>query len=306
MSSGAKESSSISYSIIPIFGGENYNFWEVKMMTLLRSEGLWSIVEKGFEQFEDESQLTKVQKDKYEEDVIKDVKALSKIQNGVDVDIFPRITRANTTKEAWEILEKEFQGDSKARKIKLQSLHREFYNLKMRESGCIQDYSTRVVEVVNQMKILGGEISNQQIVEKILISLPEKYDAVVAAIEESKDLATLSVEQLMGSLKSHEQRRLRRNEQSMESAFQSKLTMKSQKLSKKCNAQDDQRSEDQRKWRKGESSRRSEGRNCKVTNSKPSCKICNKTGHDNESCYHRGKPKCYYCSKFGHIEKNCR
>lgn len=46
------------------------------------------------------------------------------------------------------------------------------------------------------------EITDQKIVEKILISLLEKFEYIVAAIEESKDLVTLTVQQLMSSLES--------------------------------------------------------------------------------------------------------
>lgn len=229
------------------------------------SEGLWSFVERGLQEPENLSQLPAAEVEKFEAEVMKDAKAFSKIQNGVTSDIFPRITRAKTTKEAWDTLEKEFQGDSKAITIKLQTLRREFYNMKMKESECIQDYASRLAEVVNQMRTLGEEISDRRVVEKILISLPEKYDPIVAAIEECKDITTLSIEQLMGSLKSHEQRRLTRNDQSVESAFQSKLSFKSQKSSKKGNSRDDQRTGEQRRWKKGESSKRDESKNRKST-----------------------------------------
>ncbi|KAM2301518.1 hypothetical protein FF1_032254 [Malus domestica] len=31
----------------PIFSGENYEFWRIKMVTIFKSLGLWNLVEKG-------------------------------------------------------------------------------------------------------------------------------------------------------------------------------------------------------------------------------------------------------------------
>ena len=42
--------------------------------------------------------------------------------------------------------------------------------------------------------------------EKILRYLANKFEHVVVAIKEPKDLETLSIEELMGSLQVHEQR----------------------------------------------------------------------------------------------------
>ncbi|KAM1168760.1 hypothetical protein ACFX19_031159 [Malus domestica] len=109
----------------------------------------------------------------------------------------------------------------------------------------------------------------------------------------------------MGSLRSHEQRRLRQNnEQSVESAFQSKHTFKSKKFFKKDNARDDQQGGEQRRWKKGESSKRNDAKRTKGNT--PFCKICNKNNHDIAECFNRRKPKCHYCNKFGHVEKECR
>lgn len=85
----AGENYNITYSFIPSFGRENYEFWKVKMKTLLLSKGLQSIVEKGFSEPSDESQLTNAQRERLEASRMKDAKALSKIQNGVSIAIFP-------------------------------------------------------------------------------------------------------------------------------------------------------------------------------------------------------------------------
>ena len=119
MASGGKEGPSVSYSILPIFGGENYDFWKVKMRTLLWSKWLWSIVETRLEELAADAEVPAAQKEKFEADVMKDATALSKIQNGVTGNIFPRIIRAQIAKEEWEILENEFQRDSKVKTIKL-------------------------------------------------------------------------------------------------------------------------------------------------------------------------------------------
>lgn len=37
-------------------------------------------------------------------------------------------------KQAWEISEREYQGNSKTKTIKLQGMRREFHNLKMKDS----------------------------------------------------------------------------------------------------------------------------------------------------------------------------
>lgn len=66
----------------------------------------------------------------------------------------------------------------------------------MKDSEIAKDYCSRMMEIVNQMTAYGEDISDQRIVQKILISLTKKNDPVVAAIEESKDLSTMSITEL--------------------------------------------------------------------------------------------------------------
>jgi hypothetical protein len=65
---------------------------------------------------------------------------------------------------------------------------------------------TRVMGIVNQIRLTGEAIPDQSIVEKVLRSLPKKFEMVVTAILESKDLSHFSTEELMGSLVAHETR----------------------------------------------------------------------------------------------------
>jgi hypothetical protein len=97
----------------------------------------------------------------------------------------------------------------------------------MKENESVKDYSTRFLELVNQMKAYGEDMIDHRILDKILISLHEKFDPMVVVIEETKELSSLGVQELLVSLKSHEQRLKQHSEKSIESAFQSKLTVNS-------------------------------------------------------------------------------
>jgi len=70
----------------------------------------------------------------------------------------------------------------------------------------LNEYFNRLTDLVNQMKSHGDTIEDRRIVDKILISLIEKFDPMVAVIEETKDLSTMTVQGVMGSLRSYEQR----------------------------------------------------------------------------------------------------
>ena len=57
------------------------------------------------------------------------------------------------------------------------------------------------MEIVNQMKTYGEVISDETIVEKIFISMPEKYKLykpIVAVLENTKYFSTMSVKRVDG------------------------------------------------------------------------------------------------------------
>ncbi|KAA8525231.1 hypothetical protein F0562_007086 [Nyssa sinensis] len=245
----ANTNSSVSH--VPVFDGENYDFWCIKMKTFFISQDLWDLVESGFAEPESTATLTQDQAKALKENIQRDARALNQIQEGVSNSIFPRIMRATRSKQAWEILQQEYQGDLKARTIKLQNLRRDFETMKMKENETLNDFSTRFSELVNQMKTYGEDISDARIVEKILISLPDKFDAIVVVVEETKDISKLSIQELMGSLKSYEQRLSRHSEKSLESAFQSKLNFSSENAEKKSSTQEQSKGESSKGGRQG-------------------------------------------------------
>lgn len=91
-----------------------------------------NIIDKGFNETTNENQLTKAEKEKLEANRMADAKALLKCRCRMESLplFFPRIITANTSKQLWEILPLEFQGDSKAiTSIVMQRI----LNMKMKE-----------------------------------------------------------------------------------------------------------------------------------------------------------------------------
>jgi hypothetical protein len=69
----------------------------------------------------------------------------------------------------------------------------------MKEEENIVEYFHRVDEVVNSIRAAGEEVTYKPIVQKILRSLPMRYDAKISSIEDRSDLISLIVDQLLGS-----------------------------------------------------------------------------------------------------------
>jgi len=151
--------------------------------------------------------------------------------------------------------------------------------------------------------------------EKISRSLTNDFENVVCAIEESKDLSKLAVEELVGSLEAHEQRKKKKWEP-LDQLLQTKMSIKDEK------AQNTQgrgryrggirsgpggRSRGQEKEQSGQQNWHGRGRGPwrggQSSNSNVECFKCGKYGHYAKECY---AGKYFSCGKSGHFAKDCR
>lgn len=205
---------------LPKFNGKNYNQWIIQIKVLYGSQDLWDIVETGYVESENQVALTQQQLNELKENRKRDKKALFFIFQAVDEIVFERISSVTSAKQVWDTLHQVYKGEDKVKMVRLQTLRSEFDNLRMKDSESVEDYFNRVISLVNKLRVNGEKLEDQRVVEKILRSLTRKYEHIVVAIEESKDLSTMSLEFLLGSLQSHELRLKQFDSSSLEQAFQ--------------------------------------------------------------------------------------
>jgi hypothetical protein len=99
-----------------------------------------------------------------------------------------------STKEIWDKLQNIYEGDSKFKAAKLQNYRGQFQQLKMKEDENIVAYFLRVDEIVNAIIGLGEEIKESVIVQKVLRSLPMRFDPKISTLEERADLDSISMD----------------------------------------------------------------------------------------------------------------
>jgi hypothetical protein len=56
------------------------------------------------------------------------------------------------------------------------NLRREFEMKKMKESETIRDFSDILLSIVNKVRLLGKDLPDKRVVEKILVTLPERFE----------------------------------------------------------------------------------------------------------------------------------
>ncbi|XP_023521071.1 uncharacterized protein LOC111784686 [Cucurbita pepo subsp. pepo] len=97
-------------------------------------------------------------------------------------------------------------GAERVKEVRTQTLWREFEALRMGDSESIDEYYGKFTIIVNKLRGLGNTVDDIQVVKKLLRSTSAKFLQITSTIEEFSDLKTKSIDEIIGSLKAHEER----------------------------------------------------------------------------------------------------
>ena len=155
---------------------------------------------------------------------IRDLTAKWLIQSCIEESIFPWISCATSAHQAWNLLASAYKGTNHIKTVRPQTLCLQFESLKMNESESMDQFKTRVSGLVTQFQTYGEPLEQKIVVQNILQCLTKKFAMVVTAIEEAKDLSKFTLEELTGSLLSHEVR-VTQEEELLTNAFNTQASL---------------------------------------------------------------------------------
>ena len=131
-------------------------------------------------------------------------RALNALFSAVINEEFKKISSTETTKEAWTILQKTYEGTKAVKDSKLQRLTTSFEEIKMEEDESFDEFYAKLKGIVNSAFNFGETILEPKIMRKVLRSLLERFHAKITAIEESKDIDKIPLTELIGNLQTYE------------------------------------------------------------------------------------------------------
>ena len=198
----------------PGFNGNHYYYWKNKMRLFLESQDtdIWEIVENGpyipMTTFDDGTVTPKQKENWTTEDkrkVLLNSKSMYYLTCALGRSEYDKIANMETAKDIWDTLKTAHEGTDQVKESKIYMLVHKYELFKMDEQESIEEMFSRFTTITNDLNSLGKIYSNPDKVRKLLRSLPKAWRPKVTAITEAKNLATLQIEELLGSLKVHEQ-----------------------------------------------------------------------------------------------------
>jgi len=117
---------------------------------------------------------------------------------------YMKMSDKSTVKAMFASLCANYEGSKKVREAKSLMLVHQYELFKMKDDESIEQMYSRFQILVSRLQILKKSYVASDHVSKILRSLPARWRPKVTAIEEAKDLNSLSVEDLVSSLKVYE------------------------------------------------------------------------------------------------------
>ncbi|GJT24059.1 DUF4219 domain-containing protein [Tanacetum coccineum] len=199
----------------PLFESDGFIYWKNRFETYVKSKDLdlWHVITDGdFPpiQFNPETKKDEIvsfhkQDDDLKKKLAKNNEAKMVIYNALPRKEYERIFMCQTAKEIWDTLLITHQGNNQVKANKIDLLVQQYEQFMIPEEESIDNAFAKFNTIITSLKALDESFSSKNCVRKFLRALHPKWRAKVTAIEESKNLITLPLDELIGNLKVYEE-----------------------------------------------------------------------------------------------------
>ncbi|GKB61890.1 hypothetical protein Tco_0918076 [Tanacetum coccineum] len=189
-------------------------YWKNRFETYVKSKDLdlWYVITNGdFQPIiqNPETKLDEVvpfenQTDDLKRRLAKNNEAKMVIYNALPRNEYERIFMCNMAKEIWKTLLITHQGNNQVKDNKIDLLVQQYEQFIIFKDESIDSTFARFNTIIASIKALDEVYSSKNYVRKFLRALHPKWRVKVMEIEESKDLTSLSLDELIGNLKVHD------------------------------------------------------------------------------------------------------
>jgi hypothetical protein len=131
--------------------------------------------------------------------------ALDALCGAVPPEMMPMIAKKETAKEAWDAIATMRVGDDRMKKATSQQLYRKFDLATFDDGETVEDYALRLSSMAAHLTTLGEEVTDGEIIMKMLRSLPPRFKQITIVIKTLLDVTAMSVADLTGRLKEAEE-----------------------------------------------------------------------------------------------------
>lgn len=173
----------------PMLSKTNYAEWSLVMQVNLQAQGLWEAMEPGTDNFRD------------------DRNALAALLRAVPPEMQAGLARKASAAEAWDSIKSVRVGAERVKEANADRLRREFTGLSFRPGESVEDFAGRASTLANQLRVVGDDIAEKEVVKKVLHSVPDNLEQIALSIETLLDLNDTTVEEVTGRLRAVEQRK---------------------------------------------------------------------------------------------------
>ncbi|GKB04626.1 hypothetical protein Tco_0832821 [Tanacetum coccineum] len=199
----------------PLFESDGFIYWKNRFETYVKSKDLdlWHVITDGdFPPIQNNPETKKdeivpfhKQNDDLKKKLAKNNEAKMVIYNALPRKEYERIFMCQTAKEIWDTLLITHQGNNQVKANKIDLLVQQYEQFMIPEEESIDNAFAKFNTIITSLKALDEGFSSKNCVRKFLRALHPKWRAKVTTIEESKNLTTLSLDELIGNLKVYEE-----------------------------------------------------------------------------------------------------